>query len=219
MGRSSKGGRLVVLIGPDGSGKSSISSRLVERLSSERPGVTRVWCRFESKALAFMLRGVSKVRGHEGDFRETYEARSESKSRLMTNSPLKWPYLVFVVASYMVDLHGKVAKRLKEDAVIISDRYIYDTIVDLWVDFGKKDSNLSFLIPLLVNIAPRPEKIFLVDIPEEVSMSRKNDVPNIEYVAERRIGYGRISELIGAIKLDGTQPIDSNVERIYNEIR
>jgi thymidylate kinase len=216
---SSGRGRLIVLIGPDGSGKSSISNRLLERLSSERQGVSRVWCRFESRPLGFALKMVSKMRGHEGDFRETYAARSESKSRLMTNSPMKWPYLVFVVASYMVDLHGKVAGRLKEGGVIISDRYIYDTIVDLWVDFGRKDAHLSFLIPLLSNIAPPPDKIFLVDVPEEVSMSRKDDVPNIEYVTVRRMGYERICQRIGAIKLDGAQPIDSNVERIYNEIR
>jgi len=214
-----RAGRLVVIIGPDGAGKSSISRILVERLSSTHPSVAYVWCRFGSGVLGFILRIMSRMMGHEGDFRETYAARSEKKDTILTGTPLKWPYLTFVMFSYMISLHGKVGKRLREGAIVVSDRYVYDTIVDLWVDFGRKDSNLDFLTPMLTSIAPKPEAVFWVDVPEEVSMSRKNDVPNIDYVAMRRRGYELISQRIGATKLDGTRPIETNVESIYNEIR
>jgi len=212
-------GRLVVIIGPDGSGKSSISKSLVEKISSKGGEVDYVWCRFESKLLGFTLRLMSGIMGHKGDFRETYAARNEKKNVILTGTPLKWPYLSFVLFSYMISLHAKVGRPLKKNGIVISDRYVYDTIVDLWVDFGRKDSYLRFLTPMLTNIAPKPESIFWVDVSEEVSMSRKNDVPDIEYVAMRRRGYELISKSIGATKLDGTVPIEVNVESIYNEIR
>lgn len=215
----SEAARLIAIMGPDGSGKSSISKTVVEKLSTESPNVMYVWCRFESKLLGFLLRANSKVAGFQGDFRESYEARSENKSRLLTNSPLKWLYLSFIVISYMMDLSRKVARPLSAGHLIISDRYIYDTIVDLWADFGMKDKYLSFFIPMLVNIAPSPRFVFWVDVPEEISMKRKNDVPNIEYVAIRRKGYELLSQRIAAIRLDGTQPIEANADRICDAVR
>lgn len=212
-------GRLVVIIGPDGSGKSSISKMLVERLSSKGLKVDYVWCRFESKLLGATLRMMSNIMGHKGDFRKTYAARTEKKNVILTGTPLKWPYLAFVIFSYMRSVHGKVAKKLSGGGILISDRYVYDTIVDLWVDFGRRDSYLRFLVPMMVNIAPKPEVIYWVDVPEDVSMSRKNDVPDIEYVAMRRKGYELISKKVGATKLDGTVPVEVNVESIYNEIQ
>ena len=219
MKEPSRTGALVVIIGPDGSGKSSISNMVVEKLSPTFPQIKYVWCRFESKLLGFLLRVNSNVAGFEGDFRESYEARSESKNTLLTNSPLKWPYLAFVVVSYMMYVRRKVVRPLKDGHLIVSDRYVYDTIVDLWVDFGKKDENLAFLAPLLINIAPPPNYVFWVDVPEEISMSRKNDVPNIEYVAMRRKGYELLSRRITTIRLDGTQPIEVNADRICDVIR
>jgi len=216
--RKRKDGALVVIIGPDGAGKSSVSKMLVERLSSTSRPAIYVWCRFGSKLLGFLLRMNSKVAGFKEDFRESYRERSENKSTLLTNTPLKWPYLVFVVFSYMMSLHGKVARPLKEGNMIVSDRYVFDTIVDLWVDFGRKKKHLDFLIPLMTNIAPPPKLVFLLDVPEEVSMSRKDDVPNIEYVAVRRMGYQLIAEMIGAVKLDGTEPVETNVGRIFDAI-
>ena len=219
MTARSGAGRLVVIIGPDGSGKSSISKMLVERLSLKGSKVAYVWCRFESKMLWHTLRLMSRVMGHKGDYRETYTARTEKKNTILTGTPLKWPYLTFVIFKYMISLHEKVARRLAEGGIVISDRYVYDTIVDLWVDFGRNDSNLRFLTPMLTNIAPKPEVIFWVDVPEDISMSRKGDVPNIEYVALRRKGYELISKSINATKLDGMLPVEVNVESIYNEIR
>lgn len=219
MKETSRAGALAVIIGPDGSGKSSISNMVVEKLSPTFPQIRYVWCRFESKLLGFLLRVNSKVAGFEGDFRESYEARSESKNRLLTNSPLRWPYLAFVVISYMMDLRKKVVRPLRAGYLIVSDRYVYDTIVDLWVDFGKKDKSLVFLTPMLINIAPPPKYVFWVDVPEEISMSRKNDVPNIEYVAMRRKGYELLSRRISTIRLDGTQPIEANADRICDVIR
>ena len=210
---------LIAIMGPDGSGKSSISKMVVEKLSTTSPNVMYVWCRFESKLLGFLLRANSKVARFEGDFRETYEARSENKSRLLTNSPLKWLYLAFIVFSYTMDLSRKVARPLRAGHLIVSDRYVYDTIVDLWADFGRKDKYLAIFTPMLINIAPSPRFVFWVDVPEEISMSRKNDVPNIEYVAVRRKGYELLSSRIAAVRLDGTQPIEANADRICDKIR
>jgi len=215
----SRRGALVVIIGPDGSGKSSISKAVVDRLSPSFPKLIYVWCRFESRSLALLLRANARIAGFKGDIRESYEARSENKGRLLTNSPLKWPYLVFVIFSYMVELHRKVAKPLREGNLVVSDRYVYDTIVDLWADFGRKDENLSFLTPMMTNIAPVPKHIFWVDVPEEVSMSRKDDVPNIEYVAVRRKGYELLSRRISATALDGTHSIEANAERVCDAIK
>ena len=135
----SRAGELIVIIGPDGSGKSSISRAVVEKLSSTSPNAQYVWCRFESRLLGLLLRANSKVAGFSGDFRESYEARLENKGRLLTNSPLKWPYLAFVVISYMRDLHKKVSKPLRGGNIVVSDRYVYDTIVDLgWTSERKK---------------------------------------------------------------------------------
>lgn len=57
----------------------------------------------------------------------------------------------------------------------------------------------------MFSILPKPNKIFLVDVPEELAYSRKNDIPHLDYLRDRRMRYLSICKSLGAIVLDGSK--------------
>jgi thymidylate kinase len=67
------------------------------------------------------------------------------------------------------------------------------------------------LISRLLNIMPEPDLIFLIDLPSEIAYSRKNDVPHISYLSERRELYCSLKEKYDAkiVILDGTNTPDA----------
>ncbi|HUU41342.1 MAG TPA: hypothetical protein VMW42_10390, partial [Desulfatiglandales bacterium] len=45
--------------------------------------------------------------------------------------------------------------------------------------------------------------VFLIDLPEEIAFTRKNDIQSVEYLRERRHIYIEMADRYGFIKLDG----------------
>ena len=54
---------------------------------------------------------------------------------------------------------------------------------------------------------PEPNLVFLADVPEEIAYQRKDDVPSIEYLKERRQRYLRIQKEYDMVRLDGCKSI------------
>ena len=59
---------------------------------------------------------------------------------------------------------------------------------------------------------PKPDIVFLLDIPEEIAYERKDDVPSIEYLSDRRSIYLDVAERSGMRVLDGRKSVTELVE-------
>jgi dTMP kinase len=63
-------------------------------------------------------------------------------------------------------------------------------------------------------ILPTPDVTFLVDLPEEVAYRRKNDVPHIDYLKDRRKVYHQILSRPEVQKINGGSPIEEIIEEM-----
>ena len=212
-------GQLFVIIGPDGSGKTTLARTVATRLRKDSLDIDYVWCRFESRYLASFLRLISRIRNYEGDLDQASSRRERDKKRLMQYSLSRWIFTLFVLLSYMIEIHSKIVRPLRSGRCVISDRYVHDTAVDLWIDFGSDRADIARLIAILQSIAPKPTLLFLMDVPEVISMKRKNDIPSLAFIAERRKGYLVLSESVNGLMLDGAIPPERNALRICDAIR
>ena len=101
---------------------------------------------------------------------------------------------------------------------VICDRYVYDTVMN---DIPRVDDDfehLKRLIEKCFRIAPEPDLIFLIDLPEEIAYQRKDDTPSISYLEERREMYLDIGKKYGMIILDGNKDLAELKEQVQKEV-
>ena len=102
---------------------------------------------------------------------------------------------------------------------IVCDRYIYDTVVDLATDLNYSDSKRNSVLRNFLRLSPKPDMIFLIDLPEEIAYQRKTDVPSINYLRERREIYLNIGKECGMTLLDGSKELGELENLILNKVK
>lgn len=59
-----------------------------------------------------------------------------------------------------------------------------------------------------------PDILFLIDLPEEIAHKRKDDVPSVDYLRDRRKMYLYIGNEYKMTILDGSMPLDELKYRV-----
>ena len=63
---------------------------------------------------------------------------------------------------------------------LVCDRYVYDIVVFFATELHYSESKAKNLIRLLKSVTPTPLIAFLVDVPVEIALQRKHDIPSSE---------------------------------------
>jgi len=218
MQKVKKKGMLICFIGIDGSGKSTLAKALIENVRKHGIDAEYTWCKFESLLLRLLIFIKNKLFVRENDLKKNYEMSVEIKKNLFKKQFARELYEWFVLLNYRFQLIRKVAIPLKLGKNLVCDRYIYDTIVDLAVDLDYSDEKVKNRIKQLLDFAPKPDLVFLVDLPEEVAFSRKDDVPSVEFLRKTRKIYKKIGEEFGMICLDGMKSLQELNDKIEKEV-
>ena len=200
---------LICFIGMDGSGKTTHAKTLVKVMKEHGIKSKYVWNRFESSIVLRPFMIIAKVLFlHGKDMFDDYIEYSYSKKKLFKNRFLSAMYQYNVLLDYSLQIFLKIKVPLIFGKNIICDRYIYDTIVDLKVDLHYPDAKIKNILKNLFYLLPKPELIFLIDVPEEIAFQRKDDTPSIEYLRERRNIYLNIGKEYGMVILDGSKKLE-----------
>ncbi|MGB7533087.1 MAG: hypothetical protein WA977_08970 [Halobacteriota archaeon] len=213
-----KKGMLICFIGIDGAGKSTLAKTLIENMRKHGIKTEYIWCKFESSLLKLLIFIKNKLFVQEDDWKKNYEISREIKKNLFKKRFAYTLYGCFILFDYRFQIIRKIIIPLKRGRNLVCDRYIYDTVVDLAVDLGYSDEKVKNRISQLLDFAPKPDLVFLVDLPEDVAFSRKEDVPSVEFLCEKRRIYKKIGEEFEMIDLDGTESLQELNEEIEKEV-
>lgn len=163
--------KVVCFTGMDGSGKTSHSLRLMAELRKRGIKCKYTWCRW-SPGLAdpfhFLVR---KTLGYDV---------AEYKSC----APLRLLYQFLVLLDCSVSIAFKIRLHAMRNDLLLVDRYIYDTLADLY--FAHFYISIFFR-KLLIMMNPQPNITFLIDVSPQVASLRKNDLQLIEAERYRNI--------------------------------
>jgi dTMP kinase len=202
---------LICFTGIDGGGKSTQARALAERLSERGVRVRYVYARNVPLLYrpVLLLSGLVFLRNKRSS--PDYRDRTTTKSRALANHPiLARINYGLLLADAWLQLLVKVRYPLIRGTTVVCDRYIDDTIVtDIAADLGLEPTEIASKIARWRRRIAEPDCAFLIDLPEEVAMSRKDDVPAIEYLIERRRLYRGIVAQLGLIVIDGTLSPDA----------
>lgn len=229
---------LICLTGIDGCGKSTQVDRLANRLRAESIDVATVWVggrTYVSSPFVWLARRLLRAPRRGKNRRYTSRDTSQtpvsqefseylsSANKLFNRSALLRRIWTDVsMLEHAFEARFAVWPRQRRGQLVLSDRYLYKSIVNLAVLLKLSPQQTTKLLDHLAHrIAPTPTLYFLIDVPAEVGFSRKDDLPSIEYVARRVEVYRLLADAAGMPIIDGTQPpdiIESQIWEIVSEV-
>lgn len=209
----------ICFVGIDGSGKTTLAKALVEMMREK--GITSHYV--YNRLRPFISRPVYLVgrallfRGK--DIFKDYSGYSHTKRRLFKNRFLSLAYGYLLLFDYFFQVMLKVKLPLMLGKNIVCDRYIFDTVItDLAVDMNYSPEKIRRVLRRYLALFPKPDITFLVDVPEEVAYRRKNDVPSIDYLKERRMVYLSVGQEFGMMILDGSKDLAELESEVQNKV-
>ena len=203
---------LVSFSGIDGTGKSTHSKRLVRQFKDMRIPSQFAECLWSPKlsypfmALVYLLTGWRRKDYH--------------KSKILRKV---WNYIV--ILDFLFIYLFRIKRHLIIGKTVFADKYAYDLLTTLMYNglYNEKASRI------MLKLFPKPDLVFIFDIPEEVSNKRKDDTIEYvrifgldqdvdEYLKIRRGGYIKISKSLNIPIIDATRPWNELHEEIFNKI-
>lgn len=198
----------VCFVGIDGSGKSTLAKYLVDTMVENGHDYKYVHGLIRPFLLkpAMMLSRFLFLRG-KNKFEDYMDYSNTKTSALKRNYWASYLYYYLLILDYLPQIFFKIKVPLLLGKSICCDRYIYDTLINLAVNIGYSDAKTAEIIQSNLRFFPKPDLLFLVDVPEEIAFHRKGDVPSIHYLRERRAMYRGIQERFNMTVLDGSKDL------------
>ena len=211
--------RFICLTGIDGSGKTTLALSVVEALSQQGMDFRYVHGLMEARlSKPFMLAGrhlFARGKSRELDYASFAAAKRGSLSKYPA---LSFAYQALTSLDYFLQISWKIALPLSLDRSIVSDRYVYDTVVNKGLNLGYDVNRVVEDIGAWFQFLPIPDATFLVDVPANVAFSRKHDIPHIDYLRERRGLYKDVALALNMTILDGMRPIGELTNQVVETI-
>lgn len=195
-------GILIVLLGADGSGKSTVGTQLVEAMHSSFNREKTLRGHWKPALIRRRGRGEASV--------VTNPHGRAPRGRLTSLLALSCHWL-----EYLVGGGAQFLPVLFRNGMVLMDRYHYDFAVDprryrLQVSAGTVRALFRWL--------PAPDLVFVLDAPTEVLRSRKQEVAAEETERQREAYRALARSLPNARIVDCAQPLDAVVHTIAGHI-
>jgi len=212
-------GKLITITGIDGAGKSTLAKNVCDELRDQGFSATYVYGRFlPVLSYPVMELGRRTVLANS-DLDEDYVDHQEKKTNLFSSGGLRRLYELLVMSDYAPQLLLRVVRPLLTHEYVICDRYFYDTLLtDLGGDVIREPNAAITRYKYYEKFIPSPKIEFYIDVPPDVAFARKSDVPQIEYLEDRKRFYDEFAAERNFTKLDGTQSPETLCAIVTEEI-
>ncbi len=178
-------GLFVVVLGPDGSGKST----LIENLKKELSGAFR-----RVEALHFI---PDVLKRRKAGIAVTNPHGKPPRSLL-----LSFAKLIYYVTEYTLGYLFRIRPYLVRSTLVLFDRYYDDMLVD---PKRYRYGGPGWLVRFFKRFVPRPDLFLILDLPEKDILERKQEVSENE-LKRQRIGYLELaSKFKNAFILDASR--------------
>jgi len=212
--------RLICLIGIDGTGKTTLAKTFIREANKIGLKYNYVWGNAQPiflkplRALAHLtlLRNVEMQKDNEH-----YEKEKERISAKY--GVLLLLYSRILILDYFIWIFLKIKLPLFLGKRIICDRYVFDVAINLYFLNKRYFSDIEKTIRNLFKYFPKPDLLYLIDIPVPVALGRKKDIPSPGFLEKRKVIYERLGKIYNARILDGQQPITDLINLIVRDIK
>lgn len=210
--------KFICIIGIDASGKTTLAKGLVNKLNQKGIRAKHVWGGYECYVLRPLVYIGEKLFLHGSDPFEDYSHYHNTIQKTAENSIISNLYRNLTLIEYLFQIFFKIQIPLLLGKAIVSDRYVYDIIINLAVNLGYSDEELKRHLKRFMRICPKPNLVIFINTPPEVAFKRKNDIPSLKYLELREKFYLSIADEYNVMVLDGNKNLNELEEIITNKV-
>lgn len=214
----------VALIGLDGSGKSANITKLKE--DKDFRNFYFIWSRWKPTLLRPAYAILNKKMGSKSDnctesqLGKEYNNKKVIKNKLFKNSIIRGIWMFIALIDYFFQFHAKTYKLTVKKKNIIFDRFYLDLFIDQGINFSYTPQKIAKLIKRKSYLFPKINKTIYIHVKPEVCLSRKDDIPNMDYLNRRYIIYEYLSKEFKWIVVNGEEDfseVNRSIKRLILE--
>ncbi len=188
-----EGGLIVVFLGPDGVGKSSV-------IAAVALGVAGAFNRTARYGFAPGL--LTWLRRPSGANAQPHAVPPRSAVMSIVRAVCYW--LVYYLLCYRL----RVRLQLARSTLVMHDRHLIDALVD---PKRYRYGGPMWLLRVIWRFVPQPDLIVLLDAPPEVLQARKQEVPFEESARQREAYRSLVRSMENGHVVDSTRPLEQVV--------
>ena len=209
---------IIALSGVDGSGKSTQIELLEQALSEAGHKTEVIWFRAGYSEIMTWLRAM--VRHTKPDLlpRATGD-EARARKKVFARPSVRAAWMAMAVSDVLLNLAGRIRADEARGRVVICDRYLFDSMLDLELRFDEFAKVRPWVEWLLRRLVPRPDVSILLVVPREVMHDRleKKDEPFPDPPELRDTRYDRYQAWARSgevVVVDGAKSIAEVHERV-----
>jgi dTMP kinase len=210
--------KLIALCGIDGSGKTTQIELLEKYLRRRGIRVKRIWFRWPA-FFSYPFLALCRLLGYT-----KWKTASRSNVRYAERSFYKnialaklWPW--FFTLDAFIYLFIQIKTRRILSYTILCDRFIPDIVVDIMCEVRDYQLPKRLAGRLLLSLIPKNSKLIVIDVAENISYDRKNDIPSINYLKERRKLYLTLAKTLKMSVINGEEEVSKVHKEILRSLR
>ena len=206
--------KIYYLCGPDGSGKTSYIEEIERKLKDRKNSTHHIWIRSPkilSKPLMVYCRlvGLTKYKTIDG---VKYGKHEFYKSKMVS-------YLFPLLQLIDFKIKWKLEQRkIKENEIILFDRFSLDTLVDLMVDTNRMDLHKTWIGKAFIKLVPASTITMVMNVDEQIIRQRKKDTLYDEHLDVKIKAYKIIAASLNLPLIDNNRPFDTVKKEILHRI-
>lgn len=198
----------ICFIGIDGSGKTTLAKTLAESMNNNGNKSKYVY----NRSMSIITKPITEIGKllflRRRNIFSNYKEYSDKKRALFKHRNFCEIHRNVLLFDYFIQTVIKIKIPLWIGKSVICDRYVYDTIITDFAAYTNYSiDEVKKILDIWLNLFPKPDLVFLIDVPEEIAFKRKNDTPSIEYLKERRYIYLDVGKEYRMIILDGSRDL------------
>jgi len=208
--------KIISISGIDGSGKTTQVRMLEKYLMGRGFRVKRVWFRWFA-LISYPFLALCRLLGYTRWKTINRGNVKYAEHRFYLNKAIAkiWPWLftVDILIYYLFKIKSKMILK----SVVLCDRFIPDMLVDLMCETKDYLLYRRLVGRVLLSLIPKKSKLVIIDVSENMAYHRKHDIPNINYLKERRKLYLALAKALEIPTVSGERDVHGVFKAILKE--